>query len=411
MNRLLIIGYVWPEPASSAAGRHMMEIVQIFLDQGWSITFASPAAQSAHQFDLSRIGVEQATIELNNKSFDSWVRQLLPDIVIFDRFMMEEQFGWRVAQQCPDAIRILDTEDLHFLRIARQQAIKRQETLSDNDLKNETAVREIASIYRCDLSLVISEVETQLLRECFKIPADLLHYLPFMINQPEPAVNAFRQRRDFVFVGTMRHAPNLDAVRYLKTTLWPKIRQRLPDASLHIVGSYLTKEISQMHKPAEGFVVVGKVDQLNLFLSDRRVSLVPLRFGAGLKGKLLEAMENGLPSVTTSIGAEGINAGMNWPGIIADDEPDLTDAAVNLYQDEMLWSNAQQQGYDVLQQRFSRQQHANRLIEKITEIAHDLSAHRLANFTGMMLQHHALRSTEYMARWIECKQKKGDSAD
>src|SRR5699024_7195355 len=101
----------------------------------------------------------------------------------FDRFITEEQFGWRVAEQCPQTLRILDTEDLHCLRRARKKAINEERSFAPEDLLNEeTAKREIASIFRCDLSLVISEYELKLLQDLFKIDKTLLHYLPFMLD-------------------------------------------------------------------------------------------------------------------------------------------------------------------------------------------------------------------------------------
>ena len=107
MTRILIIGYVWPEPDSSAAGSRMMQLIRLFLGHGWSVTFASAAAASSHMADIESLGVIRAEIELNSRSFDEFVVQLNPDMVLFDRFMIEEQFGWRVAQQRPAALRIL----------------------------------------------------------------------------------------------------------------------------------------------------------------------------------------------------------------------------------------------------------------------------------------------------------------
>ena len=405
MQKLLIVGYVWPEPGSSAAGRHMLEIIQMFVERNWSVTFASPAAESTHQYDLSKMGVQQVAVELNNTSFDEWLASLQPDVVVFDRFMMEEQFGWRVAQVCPQAIRILDTEDLHFLRQAREQQLKQNAEDAALELYTETAIREIASIYRSDLSLIISSVELELLKEQFHIDSSLLHYLPFMASPVLSGCNDYKQRKDFVFVGTMRHAPNLDAVRWLKKHIWPLIRQQLPGVCLYIVGSYMTKEVSQMHKPSEGFHVLGKVEQLSDFLQQRRVSLAPLRFGAGLKGKLLESMENGLPSVTTTIGAEGLAQCDKWPGFIADDEQSFAEASVSLYMDENYWSKSQQQGFDLLQNNFSKHQYAQDFFYRIEQLKDSLESHRDKNFIGKILQHHSMRSTEYMARWIECKNR------
>ena len=123
-KRMLIIGLVWPEPTSSAAGWRMLQLVDLFISQGFEITFASAASKSEHSFPLASKGVMEVEIKLNDSSFDEFIKGLNPDVVLFDRFMTEEQYSWRVMQTCPHAIRILDTEDLHFVRQARQEAYK-----------------------------------------------------------------------------------------------------------------------------------------------------------------------------------------------------------------------------------------------------------------------------------------------
>ena len=124
MKKILVIGYVWPEPNSSAAGSHMLSILRLFKQQGWQIEFASPAQNSDHMIDLAKEGISSKSITLNCDSFDTYITDYQPDIVLFDRFMMEEQFAWRVEKHCPDALKILDTEDLQCLRSARQTAYK-----------------------------------------------------------------------------------------------------------------------------------------------------------------------------------------------------------------------------------------------------------------------------------------------
>lgn len=157
-----------------------MQLISIFKENGFEITFASAAQDSDFMVDLSENGVIKKSIELNSSSFDDFVIELNPDVVLFDRFMIEEQFGWRVTEHCPKAIRILDTEDLHCLRTARQKAFKENRKFKIPDLlSEEVAKREIASILRCDLSLIISEFEMNILTKNFKINSDLLFYLPF----------------------------------------------------------------------------------------------------------------------------------------------------------------------------------------------------------------------------------------
>ena len=100
-STLLILGYVWPEPSSSAAGTRMMQLIHLFQKHQWQITFASPSKLGEHRLDLTQFGIQEQNIELNSSSFDEFLNDLQPNVVIFDRFMMEEQFGWRVETQCP----------------------------------------------------------------------------------------------------------------------------------------------------------------------------------------------------------------------------------------------------------------------------------------------------------------------
>ena len=123
-QQVLIIGFVWPEPSSSAAGGRMVQLISIFKEHRFDVTFASPAMDSDYMIDLDSLGVTKKSIALNCSSFDVYVKELNPAVVLFDRFMVEEQFGWRVQQECPQAFTVLDTEDLHFLRKARQKAVK-----------------------------------------------------------------------------------------------------------------------------------------------------------------------------------------------------------------------------------------------------------------------------------------------
>ena len=116
MSKILIIGTVWPEPNSTAAGNRMLQIIEQFQIQKFEVIFACAAAIGEFSFDLKSINVEMVAIELNNSSFDDFILELKPEIVIFDRFMIEEQFGWRIAENLPNCLKILDTEDLHFVR-------------------------------------------------------------------------------------------------------------------------------------------------------------------------------------------------------------------------------------------------------------------------------------------------------
>jgi Glycosyl transferases group 1 len=408
---VLVIGYVWPEPVSSAAGYRMLALLDCFTAQGWKVTFASPAEKSVHRVNLPERGIDEVSILLNDSSFDEYAAELNPDLVMFDRFMMEEQFGWRIEKHCPRALRVLDTEDLFSLRHARHEAFKKtgeiNPALTKELLFTETAQREIAAILRCDLTLMISEVEMQILQELFSVDSSLLCYCPFMLEpiDKEQLLPTFEQRQHFIAIGNFRHAPNWDAVRYLKESLWPGIRKQLPKAELHIYGAYPPKKATQLDNPKQGFHIKGWAESAHAVMREARVNLAPLRFGAGLKGKLVDAMACGTPSVTTSIGAEGMHGDSDWCGAIADSPDGFIEAAVSLYQDQTQWLQAQELGFNIHNQRFNHQQHADHLLQKLAGIQQDLSQHRLNNFTGSMLRHHSHKSTQYMAQWIEAKNK------
>ena len=155
-STLLVIGFVYPEPNSSAAGSRMLQLIAAFQAQNYNVVFATSCKKSDNAFDLESIGVSVVQIKLNQSSFDVFIKELNPTAVLFDRFMSEEQFGWRVAEHCPNALRILDTEDLHFLRKARQKALNTNQPLENVLFSNDSTKREIASIYRSDVSLIIS---------------------------------------------------------------------------------------------------------------------------------------------------------------------------------------------------------------------------------------------------------------
>ena len=411
-HRVFIVGSVWVEPHSSAAGSRMLQLIQFFLAQKWKVFFGTAAIKGRHSLDLRSYGVHELTIESNNSTFDLLIQKIKPTIVLFDRFVMEEQFGWRVAENCPDALRILDSEDLHCLRKTRHEAIKKQIAFTEERLMaSEITKREIASIYRCDLSLIISRFEMKLLKETFKIQESLLCHLPFFLTpvSEKRQVNwpSYEDRKHFVFIGNFLHAPNLDAALMLKRELWRRIRPQIPDTQLHIYGAYPNQQIRELHNVKEHFYVHGFTESATDMLEHARVLLAPLRFGAGIKGKLTDAMQCGTPSVTTNIGAEGMCDGISWSGFIADDWEEFARSAVLLYSQKKVWLQAQQNGTDIINNLFVAEKGHTKLLLRIEESIGNLSKLRSLNFIGQLLHYHTAKSTKYLSKWIE--EKKGGS--
>lgn len=401
-HHVLLIGLVWPEPNSSAAGVRMMQLIHSFLEQKFTVSFACSATRGEFSYPIENLGVKCYSIELNASSFDSFIQQLALTMVVFDRYITEEQYGWRVSENCPNALRVLDSEDLHCLRKARQKAAKEQRVFCLEDLLVEdTAKREIASILRCDLTWVISEYEMDVLQNVFKIDASLIAYLPMWVDKVPKIHVEISKKIHFSFIGNFLHEPNWDAVLYLKKEIWPRIRKHLPQAELHVFGAYPSQKVLDLHNPKEGFMVKGRAENVTQVFENTRVFLAPLRFGAGIKGKLMEAMAHGVPSVTTPIGAESMHGELPWNGYIEQEVQAFANAAVELYIDSKKWHTAVENGYSILENRFTKQD--NTFISKLEELYLKLEVHRKQNFLGNLLHHQQFQATKFMSKWIEAK--------
>ncbi len=407
-NKILVIGLTWPEPNSTGAGVRMMQLLQVLLDNKYVITFVSTASETTFSFDLNTIGIKTKRILLNDATFDDFAITLSPDIVLFDRFLTEEQFGWRIAEKCPNAIRILDTEDLHSLRQVRKECFKKGLPFTTKSwLIHDKTKREIASILRSDLSLIISSYEMSLLKDVVKVDERYLLHLPFMVNEIKNTDDwpSFEQRKDFIFIGGGKHSPNLDAITYLKSDIWPRIHKLLPKANIHIYGAYLPQKILEMHNAKDGFLVQGRADDVKKVMAQARICLAPIRFGAGIKGKLLDAMQYGTPSVTTSIGAEGMFNEKSWNGKITDDIDAFVQASTELYLEKEKWAEAQKNGIQLIHTIYAKPKLSTSLITAINKIIEDKEEHRNQNFMGSLLMHQNFNATKYMSKWIEEKNK------
>lgn len=409
MKKLLIIGQVWPEPTSSAAGTRMIQLIDCFRKAEFEITFACAASKSDFSFELTSKGVNEVEIQLNDESFNGFVRELNPKVVVFDRFMIEEQYGWRVSKECPDALKILDTEDLHFLRNARQEANKKGIDFSDELLFSDLAKREIASILRCDLSLIISKKEIEILQNQFKIDEKIVYYLPFLEDEiTEEKMNSwkkFDEREHFMFIGNFIHEPNFNCVQILKKEIWPVLRKKLPKTELHIYGAYPTQKVLQLNNLTERFFVKGRAENAQETMSNYKLLLAPIKFGAGVKGKFVDAMQTGTPSMTTSVGAEAMKDNFDWNGFVEDDFEAFVEKAVLLYNNEKEWQIAQKNGIKILNKNYDKTKFEAEFLEKIKYVEDNLIQHRNQNFIGQVLQHHFNQSTKYMSLWIEQKNK------
>jgi len=346
-------------------------------------------------------------------------------LVVFDRFYAEEAYSFHMYNHCPEAVRVVDMQDMHSLRQGRKMIVEQDNTdespwdcvvkaLHHEPLQqNAMLLRELASLHRSDLSLVCSPYEYELLTNTFKIPSLKLCMAPFWVSKQQQC-ETFEERRDFVFVGGFRHAPNVDAVQQLAKHVWPRIRQQLPETQLHVYGAYCPPHIRALHNPSSGFLVKGFVDSLEDALSKQRVMLAPLRYGAGIKGKIIDAWMFGLPVVTTGIGSEGIMSSSSsssddnndeWGGIVAESIDEFVDGAVRLYTEQESWDRASKNGDSILVNQFAESQFET-VSTALKEAVRNKDNRRGKDYFGSLLWHQTARSTEYFSRWIECKESK-----
>ncbi len=428
-KNVLFIGPVFPEPTSSAAGVRTVALLEDFRARGDRLLFASASDQNSFAADLNAKGIETVKIGPNDPEFDRIVRDFAPDAVLFDRFMLEEQFGWRVAEAAPDALRILDTIDLHFLRRVRGEWLKAalpaegaavpdlelaRIAHSLDGIETEDCLRELAAIYRSDLTLVLSGFEARLLRERFRVDESLIQLLGFAY--PDPDVAAWRpagERAHFVSIGNFRHPPNRDATFWLARVLWPRLRAELAargetGVELHLYGAYPPKEIMALDSPATGLRIFGPVPDAIATLRNYRACLAPIRFGAGIKGKIADAWSAGIPVVTTPIGAEGMETDSGFAGVVAETEADFVRSAADVYRDLAGDEGLRDRGGGALAALYSAKANRRTFLKRIDSLLADpapLAAHRMRNVTGRILRNESHGRTKYLAKWIEEKNR------
>lgn len=403
---MLVLGHQWPEPDATAAGERILWLLKGFLDHGYRITFASAAGPGAYEADLESLGIEKVPIQLNDSRFDQFLDSRQFTLVLFDRFLTEEQFSWRVRDALPKAILLLDTEDLHSLRSSRADAVRHGRKWNRGDwVQHPLFYREIASMFRSDLSLIISNREMELLTAQVPLLKAQLLYLPFgMQSSSDEEVFKYEKRSGFIFVGNGKHRPNLDAITQLKKEIWPRIRALLPGVQLRIYGAYLPESVFQYHVPEEGFEVKGWASDLSAVFRDARLQLAPLRYGAGIKGKILKAARSGLPTMGTGVAFEGILMSSKAAGFTADNPDAFAQKAVKLYLEESQWNRT------LLLQQEAAEVHLDTSFESLMGSLESLEDRTMdfSDETRMLrnlLRNEAFGRVRYLSRWIEAKEK------
>jgi hypothetical protein len=418
--KALFLTQLWPEQNASGASTRTLQLIQFFLHRGWQVNVWSDAEPNGHEQVLRDVGCQTLRVAPNDDSFDAELVAVDPQMVVFDRFSMEEKFSFRILRNCPNALRVLDTVDLHSVRLARGKQIKQFKQLKEQgdavlccpdldfesytDQSDGTWERELAAILRSDLVLVVSDYERDLLVHQLKVPQEILllcrlTYPPRMMAAP-----GFEERQGFVALGCFRHPPNVDAFNYLSRIFWPRLRGRLPNAILHVWGSHMGPSAPIQSSRQAGIFVKGHAPSAFLALEQARVHLALVRYGAGIKSKISDSFFAGTPSVTTRIGAEGMLDGADFPGFVSSALDEAIEHAVLLHEDKTVWQEKASLCGAVLHASYDEKSTLKPLEEKVNSILQNLPGQRRYNPLGRVLWHQSFRSTEYFSRWIQTKQ-------
>jgi glycosyltransferase involved in cell wall biosynthesis len=414
----LLFSTVWPEPDSSAAGVRQLQWVRYFKRAGYEVILSSPSKLRSE----SDFGVQCIPLEMNRSSVSEVLVKLNPQVVMFDRFILEEQFGHLVYQHCPNALVLLETQDLHFVRRARAGFIDSFLTLDSLPpyfYHTDTALRETAAIERVDYSYLVSAFEEKLLAEEFSLGLDKVQWVPFSYEVPifESAYqNLFNERKNFCWIGNFRHAPNVDGLRWFLKSVWPNIRKAIPDTSLNLYGAYPSAEVMGWSNAATGVISHGPAKQLKDVFLKARVNLAPLRFGAGVKGKILEGFRFGVPCVTTKVGSEGLlpnpesasypTREYSFPGLQANDPDLFAKACIELYQNEALWTEKRLAMLRLLEDVYDETTLYPGVMNQIESLREQKRSGKLPSWNSKILRHELMNSHKYFSKWIEEKEIK-----
>jgi O-antigen biosynthesis protein len=342
---MLVVDAMAPNPARDSGSLRLCMMLRLLHQDGWHVDLLSDDGRvtATDAAQLSEYG-----IHAHHGGVIAWLRrhgQTL-DAVLLCRLSVAAQYLAPSKRLAPRALRIFDTVDLHFLREKRAAEVS-----GSHRMRRQSAAsrrQELALVHDSDVSFVVSPVELALLRK--ELPESHIE-LVSNIHEVHGRGAPFSARRDLLFVGGFGHPPNEDAVRWFVTDILPTLRERDASLCLHIAGDIAPKARRSLAQP--GVEIHGRVEDLTALMNHCRISVAPLRFGAGVKGKVNMAMSYGLPVVVTPIAAEGMHLVDGYDALIAGSAADFVDAVWRAYQDEALWMQLSDHGLENVQQHFS----------------------------------------------------------
>jgi len=350
-RRILMLDACTPTPDKDSGSVDTVSYMQILSSLGYKITFI-PVDNFSHDGgyteNLQRMGVESIY-----SPFESSVSAHLRrrgheyDVVMLYRCDYAARHIADVKHYCSQAQIVFNTVDLHYLRMSRQAEVEKSKLLHDEAIRVKRV--ELGVMERSDQTIVLSEAERQLLVKEGVAP-EKLKVVP-LVREIPGRKRGYGKRKDIIFVGGFRHTPNVDAMHFFVDEVWPIIRQKLPKIRLHIIGSHMPREIKNL--AGKGINVVGFVPELGSYFDVCRLSVAPLRYGAGLKGKVGASLAYGLPCVATSIAVEGSGLVADKHVLVENTPNEFAAAVCKLYKDKSLWASLSDAGLQFADDTYS----------------------------------------------------------
>lgn len=348
-GRVLVVDATTPEPARDSGSLRLCAILRLLDEQGWSTSFLPDdgRASSAEIAALGAIGCE-VLCKPRVRDLPRWLREHGDELhaVLMCRHTVAGQYAELVRRHAPQAKLLFDTVDLHFLREQRAAELGGSGTLFR---QAETSRRsELALIEQSDVTFVVSPHEQSLLAQL--LPQARVELLS-NIHEVQGCRRPRAGRSDLVFIGGYGHPPNSDAIRWIAGDILPRLRQAFPDLRVHVLGDMPDTARHELATP--GLEFHGRVKDLSPWLDDCLATLAPLRFGAGVKGKINMSMSHGVPVIATTIAVEGMQLADGVNVLVADDAAAIVEAVLRLQADAALWQRLSARGLDNVQQHFS----------------------------------------------------------
>ncbi len=348
---VLVIDHRLPTPDRDSGSVRMMELIRAIARRGHLVTFIpdNEAVYAKYLEDLHRIGVEVVYPPFFSSAEEFLKRHGRElSLAIISRAEVAERHMATVRRHAPQAKIVFDTVDLCFLREERRAQMGEDATLLA--AASSRKEQELRLARNADLTLVVSAIEKDVLEaECGpEVDVRILSNI-HRVETGEPP--GYDDRRDILFIGGFDHRPNIDAVLFFAREIFPQVRQRIGRAVFKVIGPHPTPEISGL--ASKSIHILGFVPDVKPLFDKARLSVAPLRFGAGVKGKINQSMALGVPTVVSSIAAEGMYLTHEVDTMIADEPESFAQAVVRLWSSPDLWRKISKNGLLNVQEHFS----------------------------------------------------------